>query len=77
MENNEVIPINSIGYQNVTIRRKNKEKLFVETAVEEGEKYLLIEASYTPLSKRLRLAKENGTADKAVRAKNPSTEVTQ
>ena len=60
VENNEVIPINSIRYQNVTIRRKKKKKLFVDSTVDEGENDLLLEAGYTPLSKRLRLAKEIG-----------------
>ena len=73
MENKELIPINSIRHQNVTICRKNKKKLFLENAIEEGEKVLLMESGNT--------AEEHGNSkkvtDRGLRDKNASSEVTQ
>ena len=74
-----VVPINSIRCQNVTIHRKNKKKDFNERIVDEGEKELLLEEGYIPMSKRIHLAKEHFNTveayDRALRAQKPFMEV--
>ena len=73
------VSINSIRCQNVTIRRKNRKKELREKIVDEGEKKLLLEAGYIPVSDRIRMVEEGGSSVnekcRALRAQNPSSEV--
>ena len=52
-ENKYAIPTISIICQNVTIHRKKKKKQGKGILVDEGDKEILLEASYIPVSKRI------------------------